>query len=54
MTQICGKRLNFVGNKLDMLETAQICDKWLFMCWKWLKFVGNGLDMWKSAELCGK
>ena len=29
MAYICGKRLHFVGNDLDLLETAQICDKWL-------------------------
>ena len=35
MAYIYGKRLNFVGNDLDLLETDQICDKWL-------SYVGNG------------
>ena len=35
MAYVCGKRLNFVGNDLDLLEAAQICDKWL-------SCVGNG------------
>ena len=29
MAYICGKRLDFVRNDLDLLETTQICDKWL-------------------------
>ena len=35
MAYICGKRLDFVGNDLDLLETDQIYDKWL-------SCVGNG------------
>ena len=35
MAYICGKRLNFVGNDLDLLEADQICDSWL-------SCVGNG------------
>ena len=35
MAYICGKRLDFVGNDLDLLETDEICDKWL-------SCVGNG------------
>ena len=35
MAYICNKMLIFVGNDLDLLETAQICDKWL-------SCVGNG------------
>ena len=42
MAYICGKRLNFMGNDLDLLETAQICDKWL-------SCVGNGLNLWEMG-----
>ena len=42
MAYICGKRLNVVGNDLDLLETAQICDKWL-------SCVGNGLSLWEMG-----
>ena len=42
MAYICGKRLNFVGNDLDLLETPQICDKWL-------SYVGNGLNLWEMG-----
>ena len=43
MAQICGKRLNFVRNDLDLLEITQICDKWL-------SCVGNGLNLWEMAQ----
>ena len=40
MAFICGKRLNFVGNDLDLLETAQ--------------YVINGFHVLEMAEICGK
>ena len=42
MTYICGKRIKYVGNGLDMWETVQVCGNWL-------NYVGNGLGMKKMS-----
>ena len=46
MTYICGKRLKYVGNGLDMLKTVKVYGNWLY------NYVGNGLDIWKMACIC--
>ena len=62
MAQVFEKRLNYVGNDLDLWEMAQICgemtqlfDKWLknveidLEIWEMAKYLGNGLDTWGTA-----
>ena len=45
MTYICGERLKYVGNGLDMWKTFSVYGNWL-------KYVGNGLDIWNMAYKC--
>ena len=40
MAQVFEKRLNYVGNDVDLWELSKIYGKWL-------KYLTNGLNMWE-------
>ena len=40
MAQVFEKRLNYVGNDVDLREVSKINGKWL-------KYLTNGLNMWE-------
>ena len=42
MAQVFEKRLNYVGNDLDLWEIAQICGEMI-------NYLTNGLKMWKMT-----
>ena len=41
--QVFEKRLNYVGNDVDLLEASK-------MSGKWLKYLTNGLNMWELTQ----
>ena len=62
ISQVLEKRINYVGNDLDLYKMAQICgemtklfDKRLknvendLEIWKWSKYLGNGLSAFDTA-----
>ena len=53
MAQVFEKRLNYVGNDLDLWEMAQICGEMTQLFDKWLKNVENDLEIWEMAKYLG-
>ena len=49
MTQICGKRLKYVGKCLSYLTNGLKMWKMTQTFVKWPKYLGNGLDAWDTA-----
>ena len=57
LAQVFEKRINYVGNDLDLWKTvgndvyiwemAQVFEKRL-------NYVGNDLDLWEMAQICGE
>ena len=54
MAQVFEKRLNYVGNDLDLWEMAQICGEMAELFDKRLKNVENDLEIWEMAKIFGK
>ena len=54
MAQVVEKRLNYVGNDLDLWEMAQICGEMTEFFDKRLKNVENDLEIWELAKIFGK
>ena len=54
MAQVSEKRLNYVGNDLDLLERAQICGEMTELFDKRLKNVETDLEIWEMANIFGK
>ena len=54
MAQVFEKRLNFVGNDLDLWEMDQICGEMTYIFDKRLKNVENDLEIWEMAKIFGK
>ena len=54
MAQVFEKRLNYVGNDLDLWEMAQICGEMTELFDKRLKNVENDLEIWEMAKIFGK
>ena len=48
------KRLQYVGNDLDLWEMSQICDEMTSLFDKRLKNVENDLEIWEMANMVGK
>ena len=54
MAQVFEKRLNYVGNELDLFEMAQICGEMTQLFDKRLKNVENNSEIWEMAKIFGK
>ena len=54
MAQVFEKRLNYVGNDLDLWEMAQICGEMTKLFDKRLENVENDIEIWKMAKIFGK
>ena len=54
MTQVFGKRLNYVGNDLNLWEIPQICGEMTELFDKRIKNVKNDLEIWEMAKIFGK
>ena len=54
MAQVFEKRLNYVGNDLDLWEMAQICGEMTELFDKRLKNVENDLEILEMAKIFGK
>ena len=54
MAQVFEKRLNYVGNVLDVWEMAQICFSMTEIFDKRLKNVENDTEIWKITKIFGK
>ena len=54
MAQVFEKRLNYVGNDLDLWEMAQICVEITKLLDKRLKNVENDLEISEMAKIFGK
>ena len=54
MAQVFEKRLNYVGNELDLWEMAQICGEMTQLFDKRLKNVENNSEIWEMAKIFGK
>ena len=54
MAQVFEKRLNYVGNDLDLWEMAQICGEMAEIFDKRLTNVENDLEIWEMAKIFGK
>ena len=54
MAQVFEKRLNYVGNDLDLWEIAQICREITQLFDKRLKNVENDLEIWEMAKIFRK
>ena len=54
MAQAFEKRLNYVGNDLDLWEMAQICGEITGIFDKRLKNLENDLENWEMAKIFGK
>ena len=54
MAQVFQKRLNYVGNDLDLWEMAQIRGEMTLIFDKRLKNVENDLEIWEMAKIFGK
>ena len=54
MAQVFEKRLNSVGNDLDVWEMAQICGEMTELFDKRLNNVENDLEIWEMAKIFGK
>ena len=54
MAQVFEKRLNYVGNDLDLWEMAQICGEMTQLFDKRLENVENDIEIWKMAKIFGK
>ena len=54
MAQVCEKRLNYVGNDLDLWEMAQIYREMTYLFDKRLKKMENDLEIWEIAKVFGK
>ena len=54
MAQVFEKRLNYVGNDLDLWEMAQICGEMTKLLEKQLKNVENDSEIWEMAKIFGK
>ena len=54
MVQVFQKRLNYVGNDLDLFEMPQICGEMTQIFDKRLKNVENGFEIWEMAKIFGK
>ena len=51
MAQVFEKRLNYVGNDLDLCDMAQICGEMTELFDKRLKNVENDLEIWEMAKI---
>ena len=54
MAQVFEKRLNYVGNDVDLWEMAQICGEMAQLFDKRLKNVENDLEIWEMDKIFGK
>ena len=54
MAQVFEKRLNYVGDDLDLWEMDQICGEMTELFDKRLKNVENDLEIWEMAKIFGK
>ena len=54
MAQAFEKRLNCVGNDVDLWEMAQICGEMTEIFDKRLKNVENDLEIWETAKIFAK
>ena len=54
MAPVFDKRLNYVGNDLDVCEMAEICVEMTKLFEKRLKNVENDLDIWEMAKIFRK
>ena len=54
MAQVFEKRLNYVGNDVDLWEMAQICGEMAELFDKNLKNVENYLEICEMAKIFGK
>ena len=54
MAQVFEKRLNYVGNDLDLWEMAQICGEMTELFDKRLKNVENDLEILEITKIFGK
>ena len=54
ISQVFEKRLNYLGNDLDLWEMAQICGEMTQLFDKRLKNVENDSEIWKMAKIFGK
>ena len=54
MALVFEKRLNYVGNDLDLWEMAQICGEMAYLFDKRLKNVENDSEIWEMAKIFGK
>ena len=51
VAQVFEKRLNYVGNDLDVSEMAQICGELTELFDKRLKNVENDLEIWEITKV---
>ena len=54
MAQVFAKRLNYVGNDLDVCQMAQICEEMTEFFDKRLKNMENDLEILEIAKIFGK
>ena len=54
MAQAFEKRLNYVGNDVDLWEIDQIFGEMTLLFDKRLKNVENDLEIWEMAKIFGK
>ena len=54
MAQVFEKRLNYVGNDLDLWEMAEICDEMTYLFDKQLKNKENDSEILEMAKIFGK
>ena len=54
MAHVLEKRINYVGNDLDLYEMAQICGEMTLLFDKWLKNVENDLEIWEMVKIFWK
>ena len=54
MAQIFEKRLNYLGNDLDLWEMAQICGEMTKLLDKRRKNKENDSEIWEMAKIFGK
>ena len=54
MAQVFEKRLNYMGNDLDLWKKAQICGEMTSLFDKLLKNVENHLEIWEISKIFGK
>ena len=54
MAQVFEKRINYLGNDLDLWEMAQICGDMTYLFDKRLENMENDLEIWEMAKIFGK